>query len=58
MKAKRILAVILAAVIALTLFGCSAKSDKAPTKVSESTTETTTKPVPVNNPFTGEDDFS
>lgn len=53
---KRFLAVLLAILMTVTLFGCSAKAEE-PEATTETTTETTTK-APVLNPFTGESGFS
>ncbi|MGN0516365.1 DUF3048 domain-containing protein [Eubacterium sp.] len=53
---KRFAAVLLAILMTVTLFGCSAKPVEDET-TTEATTETTTK-APVLNPFTGESGFS
>lgn len=52
---KKFIAVILSLVLALTLFGCSAKEEPAATTT---TTETTTAPPPVLNPLTGEENYN
>jgi hypothetical protein len=53
---KKFLAIMLSIVIALTLFGCSAKEE--PTTTKATTTETTTEAKPIINPFTGEDGYN
>ncbi|MFR5875324.1 MAG: DUF3048 domain-containing protein [Eubacterium sp.] len=53
---KKFIAVIISLVLALTLFGCSAKEE--PTTAATTTTETTTAPPPVVNPLTGEDGYN
>lgn len=53
---KKFIAIILSLVLALTLFGCSAKEE--PTTTAATTTETTTAPPPVLNPLTGEEGYS
>ena len=53
---KRFAAVLLAILMTVTLFGCSAKVEE-PEATTVTTTETTTK-APVLNPFTGESGFS
>lgn len=53
---KKFTAVILAMLMVITLFGCSAKQSEEP-KTTVTTTETTTK-APVLNPLTGEEGFS
>jgi hypothetical protein len=53
---KKIIAVILSLVIALTFFGCSAKDEEVTTTTT--TTETTTQPQPIVNPLTGEDGYN
>ncbi len=55
---KRIIAVILSLILALSLFGCSKKVE-APSSTSTTTVpETTTEPLPTYNPFTGEEGFN
>lgn len=53
---KKIISIILIAVLALTFFGCSKKEE--PTTTETTTTETTTEPIIVVNPLTGSDDYS
>lgn len=53
---KKLSAIILSLCLALTFFGCSAKTDD--TQTSSSTSEPTTEPVKIVNPLTGEEDYN
>lgn len=53
---KKLSAILLSLCLALTFFGCSAKTDD--TQTSSSTSEPTTQPVKIVNPLTGEEDYN
>lgn len=53
---KKLSAILLSLCLALTFFGCSAKTDD--TQTSSSTSEQTTEPVKIVNPLTGEEDYN
>ncbi|MBR1761938.1 MAG: DUF3048 domain-containing protein [Eubacterium sp.] len=55
---KKVLALILCAVIALALFGCSKKEEPTTTAAPTTTTTTTTKAPEYINPLTGEKDYN
>ena len=55
---KRIIAILLAAVLIFALFGCSKQEEATTTAAPETTTETTTEAPPPTNPLTGKDGYN